>query len=208
MSLSPGYGETPLDGDEFDALLPAVRVALGDSVTKAAVFDLEQAVQDEVASKLLTAVLSGEYSLEALLTDHFVRTLHQRLYAEIWTWGGRLRLREINIGVAPENIAVELRASLDTLCHRWRATTDFTARQLGIAVHAETVRIHPFSDGNGRTTRLLADLVFASAQESAELELYDWSLDKPHYIELLRQYDAHRDVTDLAAFIDVIPLSP
>lgn len=208
MSFSPGFGETPLDGDEFDALLPGVRVALGDHVTKAAVYDLEQAVQDEVGAELLTAALSAELTLEALLTDHFVRTLHQRLYAEIWTWGGRLRLRELNIGVAPEKIAVELRAALDNLWHRWNTTNDFTARQFGIAVHAETVRIHPFADGNGRATRLLADLVFAAAQESAELELYDWALDKPRYIELLREYDVHRDPTDLAAFIDAKPVTP
>lgn len=44
MAFSPGYGETPVDGDELDALLPAVRAALGDELTKAAVYDLEQAV--------------------------------------------------------------------------------------------------------------------------------------------------------------------
>ncbi|WP_251981929.1 Fic family protein [Mycobacterium tuberculosis] len=38
-------------------------------------------------------------------------------------------------------------------------TDDWTGRQLGIVVHADLVRIHPFTDGNGRTTRLLADLV-------------------------------------------------
>ncbi len=207
MSLSPGYGETPLDGEEFDALLPEVRGALGDNVTKASVYDLEQAVQDEVAAELLTAVLSAELTLDQLLTDHFVRELHQRLYAEIWSWGGRMRLRELNIGVAPENIAVELRAALESLSFRWEKTSDFTARQLGIAMHAETVRIHPFADGNGRATRLLADLVFAAAQDSTVLEIYDWSLDKNRYIDLLRQFDVHRDPTDLAAFIGVRPLA-
>ncbi|GAB7065924.1 Fic family protein [Mycolicibacterium hodleri] len=33
-------------------------------------------------------------------------------------------------------------------------------------------RIHPFVDGNGRTTRLLADLVFAAAQDPT-IEQYD-----------------------------------
>ena len=69
-------------------------------------------------------------------------------------------------------------------------------------VHAETVRIHPFVDGNGRTTRLLADLVFAAAQDPT-VQQYDWDLDKPRYIELLRAFDVHRDVTDLAAFVGV-----
>lgn len=34
-------------------------------------------------------------------------------------------------------------------------------------------------------------------------QLYDWQLDKPRYIELLRQYDHHRDPRDLAIFIPV-----
>ena len=63
------------------------------------------------------------------------------------------------------------------------------------------MRIHPFIDGNGRTTRLLADLVFAATQDTDALELYEWDLDKRHYIDLLRAYDRHRDPRDLADFI-------
>lgn len=95
-----------------------------------------------------------------------------------------------------------MRNTLETIAWRWEQTSDWTARQLGIVVHAETVRIHPFVDGNGRTTRLLAGLVFAAAQNPAEQQ-YDWNLDKPHYIALLRAFDQHRDVTDLAAFVEV-----
>ncbi|MGK2882612.1 MAG: Fic family protein [Mycobacterium sp.] len=48
--------------------------------------------------------------------------------------------------------------------YRWEHTDDWTPRQLGLVVHAETVRIHPFTDGNGRTTRILTDVVFAAVQ--------------------------------------------
>jgi Fic family protein len=108
--------------------------------------------------------------------------------------------------VAPERVAVELRNALDNISFRWAHTDDWTARELGIAVHAETVRIHPFTDGNGRTTRFLADLVFAAVQEPTQWQ-YDWDLDKPRYIELLRAYDGHRDVGELAGFIGVEPIA-
>lgn len=78
MPLSPGCGETPLDGEELDALLPAVREALGDNPTRAAVFDLEQTVQDEVAEELLTSVIEGSLAWDELLADYFVRELHRR----------------------------------------------------------------------------------------------------------------------------------
>lgn len=203
MALSPGYGETPLDGDELDALLPTLREVLGEVPTNAELYDLEQAVQDEVAEELLTSVIEGSLLLDELLSDQFVRELHRRLYGDIWRWAGAFRSRELNIGVAPEQIAVDLRTSLDTIGYRWRATGDWTPRQLGIAVHAETVRIHPFTDGNGRTTRLLADLVFAATQDSATPELYDWELDKRRYIDLLREYDRHRNPNMLAEFIEI-----
>jgi fido (protein-threonine AMPylation protein) len=120
--------------------------------------------------------------------------------------GGTFRQRELNIGVAPEHIAVELHRSVETIRYRWQHTEDWTPRELGIAVHAETVRIHPFTDGNGRTTRLLADLVFVAAQDSDVPALYDWQLDKRRYVDLLRQYDRHRDPRELAAFVGIRPL--
>lgn len=104
MSLSPGYGDTSIDSDELDALLPATKDLLGSEVTKAAVYDLEQAVPEDTAERLLTLVLDGPLTTDELLTDHFVRELHRSLYSEIWAWAGVFRKRELNIGVAPSKL--------------------------------------------------------------------------------------------------------
>jgi fido (protein-threonine AMPylation protein) len=206
MTLTPGYGETPISDEEAESLLPNVRELLGEPISKAAVYDLEQAVQEEVTERLVTEVLSDGVTLDELLSDHFLRELHGQLYGDIWTWAGVYRGRELNIGVAPEQIAVELRGALGTILYRWQHTNDWTPRELGVVVHAETVRIHPFTDGNGRATRLLADLVFIAAQDGEVLEQYDWDLDKIPYISLLRDYDNCRDPRELAAFVPVRPL--
>jgi fido (protein-threonine AMPylation protein) len=203
MPLVPGYGETPVSGDELDALLPSARELLGAPITRAAVYDLEQAVQEQVVEEQVTAVLEGRVRLDALLTDSFLRDLHAQLYQDVWSWAGLLRKSELNIGVAPEQVAVELRASMDTIRYRWEHTSDWTARELGIVAHAEAVRIHPFVDGNGRSTRLLADLVFVAAQDGEAIQQYDWEIDKTRYISLLRKYDASRDIRELAAFIPI-----
>ncbi|KEF94906.1 hypothetical protein K883_05330 [Mycobacterium sp. TKK-01-0059] len=205
MPLAPGYGETPLPHDELSALLPEVVEVLGDPVTRADVYDLEQALQGQLQEEFMAAAIDGSLPLDELLTDYFVRDLHARMYGPIWEWAGKWRRLELNIGVAPERIAVELRESLGTIAYRWEHTEDWSAHELGIAVHAETVRIHPFVDGNGRTTRFLADLVFVAAQDPAELR-YDWDLDKPVYIGLLRAYDGHRDVNELATFVKSVPI--
>jgi len=48
--------------------------------------------------------------------------------------------------------------------------------------------------------------VFIAAQDGEALEQYDWDLDKARYIALLREYDAHRDPRELAAFVSTRPL--
>ncbi|MFC7246930.1 Fic family protein [Catellatospora aurea] len=201
MPLAPGYGETPVPDEELAALIPAVREFLGESVSKAAIYDLEQSEQLVVTEQLLTEVLEGELGLDDLLTDHFVRRLHKMLYGNVWQWAGEFRRHEVNIGVAPEVIAVELRSCLGNIQWRWDHANDWTARQLGIATHAETVRIHPFTDGNGRSTRLLADLVFVAAQGDGPVFVYDWNLDKEEYIRLLRRFDGNRQPEELAEFV-------
>lgn len=204
MSLTPGYGETPVDPEKLDALTPTAWAELGDGATKAELYDYEQAILIEVRDALIEQIIDGTLSLDELLADHFLRDLHGRLYGDIWTWAGRFRTREVNLGVAPEQIAVELRSSLGTIRWRWEHTSDWTARVLGIAVHAETVRVHPFIDGNGRSTRLLADLVFFAAQpDDAPIEEYDWAIDKGAYIRLLREHQVTRDPAPLAAFVPV-----
>jgi fido (protein-threonine AMPylation protein) len=206
MPLTPGYGETPLPHDELAALLPEIAEVLDKPITRGDVYDIEQGLQDKAFDELMPSAIDGSLGLDELLSDYFVRDLHTRLYGPVWDWAGRWRRTELNIGVAPERIAVELRNALDNIAFRWEHTDDWTASELGIAVHAETVRIHPFTDGNGRTTRFLADLVFAAVQDPTQWQ-YDWDLHKSRYIELLRAYDGHRDVGELAGFIGVEPIA-
>lgn len=204
-SLDPGYGETPLEPDEADALTPTARALLGDDPQRADVYDVEQEISDEVSLALAAVVVEGRVALSELLTDGFIREVHRRLYGDIWTWAGVYRLTEKSVGIDPVQIAVELRQSLDNIVYRWEHTEDWSARELGIAVHAEAVRIHPFVDGNGRVTRLLADLVFFAAQDASDgLLTYDWNVEKRQYIDLLRAYDRTRDPRELASFIPVM----
>ncbi len=206
MSLTPGYGETPLPDDELATLLPDIVQILGEPVTRAAVYDLEQGIQEQVVEELLTAALDGSLQPSELLTDYFLKDLHARLYGDVWIWAGKWRTHDVNIGVAYEQIAVDLRNSLGTILYRWENTDDWSPLELGVVAHAETVRIHPFVDGNGRTTRLLADLLFAAAQDSDPVFQYDWNVDKAAYISALRRYDADRDFTDLARLLEVRPI--
>lgn len=89
MPLAPGYGETPLPHDELTALNPSIVGILDVPVTRAAVYDLEQGIQDQVSEELIGAAIEGSLLLDELLSDHFVRDLHSRLYGDLWVWAGR-----------------------------------------------------------------------------------------------------------------------
>ena len=207
MALEPDYGETLLNYEEAEALTPEARKLLGNPIRKADLYDLEQRIQVEVADEWWGNLLNFNVPMRDLLDDHFVRDLHRRLYAPVWEWGGRQRRRETNIGIAPEHIAVEMRNALDDLNYHWKHQTGMDARTLGIAAHAALVRIHPFVDGNGRVTRLLAELVYLAGQTGWEpVYTYDWEVDRATYIRLLREYDVTRDPRALAEFIAVINL--
>lgn len=208
MPLTPGYGETAVPDDDLASLTPQALRLLGEPVRKMAIYDLEQAIEAQTSGGLLRLIIDGALDIDELITDHFLRELHRNLYGDLWIWAGQFRTRETNIGVAPEQIAVGLRSSLDSIRYRWQHTSDWTERELGIAVHAESVRIHPFVDGNGRVSRVLANLVFAAVQKTGEfLRQYDWELDKVRYIELLRKYDGSLDPRELAEFVSITPLS-
>lgn len=207
MTFDPGYGETLVDIEELDSLTPAARAVLGDEVRKAELFDLEQTLWQAVAARSMADILDGSLALDEILTDHFVRELHTRLYGPIWAWAGRQRTVQTNIGVDPSRISVDLRMSLDNLAWRWQHASDLTPRRLGIALHAAVVHVHPFVDGNGRATRLLADLAYAAAQESEPLYEYDWNVDRGRYIALLQEYDEALDPGPLTDFVPVRQVS-
>ena len=203
MAFGPDYGETLVTEEELAALTGEARELLGEPIRKADLYDLEQQIQSQVADDFLGLVLDGTLSVTDLLNDHFVRELHRRMYAPVWTWGGRQRSRETNIGIAPERISVALRNAVEDLRYRWEQAHDLTARELGISAHAALVHIHPFVDGNGRATRLLADLVFLSAQDDDVMLAYDWEFDRDSYIRRLREYDQTRDASALIDFVPV-----
>ena len=141
-------------------------------------------------------------SVATILTDHFIRNLHRLLYGDVWTWAGRFRLIQTNIGIAPEHIAVQLRSEMDNLRYRWEQVHDLDPKSLALLAHVAVVRIHPFVDGNGRATRLLADVVLAAATAGHQ-QRFDWNIDRAAYIAALVQYDYGRDLTPLANLVRV-----
>lgn len=153
---------------------------------------------------MVNQIRSGSLGLDEILTDFFVRELHRGLHGDLWEWGGKFRLLQTNIGIAPEQIAVQLRSEMDNLRYRWEEVHDLDPKLLGLLAHVAVVRIHPFIDGDGRATRLLADLVLTAAA-SGDVVWFDWGIDRRAYIDALVHYDNGRDINPLAELVQVVP---
>src|SRR5262245_55115451 len=67
------------------------------------------------------------------------RRLHREMFGAVWTWAGKLRTREMNIGVAPREIEVELHGLLADLL-AWEESGMDLAEQ-GTRLHHRAVAI-------------------------------------------------------------------
>ncbi len=141
-------------------------------LTKADLYDLEATVLAEVSDELVERVADGVLGLDDLLADHFVRELHGKLYSAIWMWGGRFRTRELNLGVAPEQIATELRSSLDRGQHR-RGTPNWLTVSAGdlLTIYARVMALE------------LESVLFRSPDPERSASFWGAMTDRPWVID-------------------------
>ncbi len=130
-------------------------------------------------------------------------SLHRRMFGKTWKWAGTLRMRESNIGIAPDQVANRLRQLLDNTAHEL-STTAANVDDVAVRYHHRLVSIHPFPNGNGRHSRLATDLFL----KTRGLEPFSWGgaalVDsgpvRERYIDALRAADAGDD-RPLHAFV-------
>jgi len=177
-------GATPLSSDDLLGLkLPHIQ-------TRAQLNEVEAAniLQGQNWISGLKAL-----TLEDIFSRDFVVTLHKNLLGDIWEWAGTFRLRELNIGVDPKNISVDLHNFLeDAKC--WVEFKHFSDLELSARIQHRLVQIHPFPNGNGRHSRIFTDIVrmFLLNKKPlkwANVKLEDMSKERTDYIDGLRKAD-------------------
>jgi len=72
------------------------------------------------------------------------------------------------------------------------------AVRIGAWAHYEFVKTHPFADGNGRTARLLTDLIF---KRVGLYYITDWGSQNEEYIDVLRRVDENNDLRHFVRFL-------
>lgn len=136
-------------------------------------------------------------------TDEYLAELHRRMFGDVWKWAGSYRTHEVNIGnTPPHEIAVGVRAALDDARY-WAENKTYEPSELAVRLHHRLVLIHPFVNGNGRCTRLLADVIVKRLKAEpltwGSTSLVETGEARQAYVAALKAADAH-DPEPLIAF--------
>lgn len=148
LELDYSAGQTPLDEEEKEGLLiPTI-------TTRRDLDEFEQLGVEKANEWLLARKLS----VNKILTEEFVKELHKRMFNDIWEWAGEFRKTNKNIGVDKFTIGIELKNLLDD-CNHWIENKVFSEDEIAVRLSHRIVSIHPFANGNGRHSRLIADVL-------------------------------------------------
>ena len=184
LSIDNPDGATPLSPDDLQGLkLPHIQ-------TRAQLNEIEAAniLQGQIWASNITSP-----SRDDIFSREFVVALHKNLLGDVWEWAGSFRLRELNIGVDPKNIPVDLNNFLED-AKLWIKFKHFSDLELSARIQHRLVQIHPFPNGNGRHSRMFTDitrvyLLNKKPLRWANVSLENISKERHAYIASLRKAD-------------------
>ena len=195
MELNLEYidGQTPLDEEEMQGLLIHTVTTRG---------ELDEFEQMNI-EKGIAWTLTRNFTKDKIITEGFVRELHQRMFGDVWSWAGDFKHSDKNIGVKWQVVGIELRKLLDDMNY-WLENKTYGEDETTIRFKHRIVNIHCFANGNGRHSRLIADVITKNIFGKEEFTWSKADLVKPgqtrkNYLDAIRQADIG-NITPLISF--------
>lgn len=189
-------GSTPVEDDHRPFLINSAINTRG---------ELNDAEQANIF-KATYWLANNRMSTSQLLNPQLLQTIHKRMFGEVWTWAGKIRLRETTVGVAPWQIQVQLKDLCDDVVAMLSDTSEskLSVPMIAIIFHHRLVLIHPFVNGNGRHTRLVTNKLLSILDEPeftwARDSLQDEKELRRAYISALQIADSQNDYKELLSF--------
>jgi Fic-DOC domain mobile mystery protein B len=147
--------DAPLTGEERTALLPSLS-------TRA---QLHQAESLGIHAARVWAMRAPNLARTDILSEAFCSELHRRMFGGIWRRAGKYRSVS-SAGWEPGRIGEGVRLFLDD-ADGWLKYSTYTAHEAAVRLHHRLAAVRPWTRGNGRHARLMADVVVASQAERA-----------------------------------------
>ncbi len=144
-------GQTPLEDEEKDGLKIK-------SITTHGELDEFEQLNIE---KAVEWTIHTSFKPRNILTEKFIKDLHKRMYSDVWKWAGEFRRTEKNIGIPWTKIGLELKNLLDDT-NFWVENKSYPPEEIAIRFKHRLVSIHCFPNGNGRHSRIMADIIMES----------------------------------------------
>lgn len=142
--------------------------------------------------KLYESVLLSHFSHGGIKVDD-IKTWHRRWLGNVYEWAGDERSVNMSKGdfhfAAAAQISQLMNKFESDYLNRYTPCTDLSNEELieAIAVvHIEFILIHPFREGNGRLSRLLADVMAVQAGFQP-LDYSGWDENKNEYFSSIQQ---------------------
>lgn len=176
-------GQTPLSEEEKEGLLIK-------SITTHSELDEHEQLNIE---KAVEWIMGLKLKKDKILTEDFIKTLHKKMLGKVWRWAGEFRKSEKNIGVKWINIHVDLKTLLNDT-NFWIENKTFPPDEIAIRFKHRLVNIHCFPNGNGRHSRIMADIIIESIFEE---NIFTWNHSnmvkanetRAEYIRSIREAD-------------------
>ena len=80
------------------------------------------------------------------------------MFGDVWRWAGQYRTTPRNIDVDAYRIATDVRHTVDDARY-WVEHETYSPDEIAVRFSHRLVAIDPFSNGNGRFSRLVGDLL-------------------------------------------------
>lgn len=162
MELKLDYigGQTPLDEEEKDGLLIPTIATRG---------ELDEFEQQKI-EQAIQWTLGRSLKSDTVFSEEFIQIVHKRMYADVWAWAGQFRKTNKNIGVDKWQIPIELRYLLDD-ARFWYENKTYPPDEIAVRFKHRIVSIHCFPNGNGRHSRLMADIII---EKIYKLPVFTW----------------------------------
>lgn len=193
LNLHYQVGQTPLNKDEISGL-KIKSITTQSELDELEQLNIEKAIEWTINTRLKT---------ERILTEKFVKDLHKKMYGDVWKWAGEFRKSDKNIGVQWSQIGLKLKDLLDDTYY-WIENNTYDSEEIAIRFKHRLVSIHCFPNGNGRHSRLMADIIMELVFKD---KIFTWHQSnmvkadevRKKYINALRKAD-NRDIYPLIDF--------
>jgi len=87
----------------------------------------------------------------------WLSTLHEEMFGNVWDWAGKFRQVELSIGIKAYQVPTALKELSDDIAY-WDKNKTFDIYETATRIHHRAVQIHPYKNGNGRWSRMLANI--------------------------------------------------